>query len=186
MASPPARIEISDNYPLPSDATARIGFGRLYDYVTGLLGATGAKPEALAALGAYGASNILGTVSQTAGVPTGAIIEQGSNANGSYTRWADGTQICKQTLNYPATNISTAAGSMFYCPGTVAGTPYAAGFVGALPVNAIAVANDAGLVFLGSASLQSLTNYQSTYLMRATANTSDNVRVNLIAIGRWF
>lgn len=51
MASPPARTEISDNYPLPSDATARIGFGRLYDYVTGLLGATGDPDAARVGLG---------------------------------------------------------------------------------------------------------------------------------------
>lgn len=38
--------------------------------------------------------NILGTVSQSGGVPTGAIIERGSNANGEYVRFADGTQIC--------------------------------------------------------------------------------------------
>jgi hypothetical protein len=38
--------------------------------------------------------NILGTVSQSGGVPTGAIIERGSNANGEYTRYADGTQEC--------------------------------------------------------------------------------------------
>lgn len=37
---------------------------------------------------------ILGTVSQASGVPTGAIIERGSNANGEYVRFADGTQIC--------------------------------------------------------------------------------------------
>ena len=38
--------------------------------------------------------NILGTVSQSGGVPSGAIIERGSNANGEYVRFADGTQIC--------------------------------------------------------------------------------------------
>ena len=38
--------------------------------------------------------NILGPVSQTGGVPTGSIIERGSNANGEYVRFADGTQIC--------------------------------------------------------------------------------------------
>jgi hypothetical protein len=42
----------------------------------------------------YGRSNILGTVSQSAGVPTGAIIQRGSNANGQFTRFADGTQDC--------------------------------------------------------------------------------------------
>ncbi|WP_236045296.1 MULTISPECIES: DUF2793 domain-containing protein [Pseudooceanicola] len=39
-------------------------------------------------------ASVVGTVSQSAGVPTGAVLESGSNANGEYTRWADGTQIC--------------------------------------------------------------------------------------------
>ncbi|MDP2715547.1 hypothetical protein [Rheinheimera sp.] len=39
-------------------------------------------------------NNTLGTVSQSAGVPTGAIIQRGSNANGEFVRFADGTQIC--------------------------------------------------------------------------------------------
>ena len=38
--------------------------------------------------------NILGAVSEAAGVPTGAIIEHGSNSNGDFVRFADGTQIC--------------------------------------------------------------------------------------------
>lgn len=38
---------------------------------------------------------LVGTVSQSGGVPTGAIIERGSNANGNYVRYADGTQICR-------------------------------------------------------------------------------------------
>ncbi len=42
----------------------------------------------------YHEDNILGTVSQSAGVPTGAIIETATNANGRYTRYADGTLIC--------------------------------------------------------------------------------------------
>lgn len=39
-------------------------------------------------------SGLLGPVSEVGGVPTGSVIEHGSNANGRYTRWADGTQIC--------------------------------------------------------------------------------------------
>lgn len=48
----------------------------------------------LAADKAFRRGNILGTVSQSGGVPTGAIVERGSNGNGSYVRFADGTQIC--------------------------------------------------------------------------------------------
>ena len=42
----------------------------------------------------YSNNNIIGTVSQTSAVPTGAIIEQGNNSNGRYTKFADGTLIC--------------------------------------------------------------------------------------------
>jgi hypothetical protein len=42
----------------------------------------------------YKKSNILGTVSESSGVPTGAIIERGNNANGEFVKYADGTLIC--------------------------------------------------------------------------------------------
>ena len=45
----------------------------------------------------FNTGNILGTVSQSGGVPTGAIIESGSNANGEYVKFADGTLICHHT-----------------------------------------------------------------------------------------
>ena len=37
---------------------------------------------------------VVGTVAQVGGIPTGQIVERGSNANGRYVRFADGTQIC--------------------------------------------------------------------------------------------
>lgn len=56
--------------------------------------------------------SVLGTVSQTAGVPTGALIERGSNANGTYVRFADGTMRCFR-INLSVANASTADGSLF-------------------------------------------------------------------------
>lgn len=108
MPAPPLKTAISGT---PTRATANTGFGALYDYVTGLLGATGTPAAARAALGAYGKDSVLGTVSQSGGVPTGAIIERGSNANGEYVRFADGTQICTHTLPSftAAANASTNA-----------------------------------------------------------------------------
>lgn len=60
----------------------------------------------------YAEGNILGTVSQTSGVPTGSILEKGSNVNGEYVRYADGTQIC---WNYNAGSLAStsASGSLF-------------------------------------------------------------------------
>lgn len=48
----------------------------------------------------YRKDNILGGLGQSGGVPTGAIIERGSNSNGSYVRFADGTQICMKTVTW--------------------------------------------------------------------------------------
>lgn len=38
--------------------------------------------------------SILGTVSQSGGTPTGALIQTGSGANGKYVRLANGLQVC--------------------------------------------------------------------------------------------
>jgi hypothetical protein len=56
MPAPPARTEISNTYPNPSNAVARTGFGKLWDYVTALLGATGNASDARTALDVPGKS----------------------------------------------------------------------------------------------------------------------------------
>lgn len=56
----------------------------------------------------YCRGNILGAVAQAAGVPTGAVIERGSNANGDYLRFADGTQICTLIVSTLTTGAAVA------------------------------------------------------------------------------
>lgn len=55
----------------------------------------------------YNKENILGTVSQSGGVPTGAIIERGSNANGEYVKFADGTMICQKIITDTGIDVTT-------------------------------------------------------------------------------
>lgn len=50
-------------------------------------------------------SSILGPVSQIAGVQTGAFIETGTNGNGEYVKYADGTLTCRYR---PLTEVSVA------------------------------------------------------------------------------
>jgi hypothetical protein len=54
----------------------------------------------------YSQNNILGTVSQSAGVPTGAIIEKGSNANGEYSKLADGSVFMTNNITTSASGPS--------------------------------------------------------------------------------
>jgi hypothetical protein len=56
-------------------------------------------------------ANVLGAVSHSGGVPTGAIIQRGTNANGEFVRFADGTQICTRTTT--ASGVTVAAGNVF-------------------------------------------------------------------------
>jgi hypothetical protein len=57
MSAPPLRTALSDVYPNPTNATLRTGLGAFWDYVTGLLGATGNAVDARTALG-LGATSV--------------------------------------------------------------------------------------------------------------------------------
>ncbi|MGV1943517.1 hypothetical protein ACQZ5D_23820 [Agrobacterium sp. 22-211-1] len=69
---------------------------------------------ALKAVGAYAKDNILGTVSQSSGVPTGAILETGVNANGIYSRFANGIQVCFQQLELSYFDVTDMSGNWTY------------------------------------------------------------------------
>lgn len=73
----------------------------IFDYVSSKVAFRVGSPPEIGGSGTwqpwrmlYHTANIIGTVSQSSGIPTGAIIERGSNANGEYTKFADGTLIC--------------------------------------------------------------------------------------------
>ncbi|MGL4269840.1 MAG: prophage tail fiber N-terminal domain-containing protein [Plesiomonas sp.] len=54
----------------------------------------------------YGSNSIVGDVSQIGGVPTGAIIQTGTNVNGRYIKYADGTLINFCRLTVPSTVVN--------------------------------------------------------------------------------
>lgn len=61
----------------------------------------------------------VGTVSQSSNIPTGAIIERGSNANGEFVKYADGTMMC---WGKKAANASVAAGAAVLAANTLPAT----------------------------------------------------------------
>ena len=71
-------------------------------------------PQGLQAAGSavYSRANLIGSVVQSAGLPSGAVIERGVNASGSWLRLADGTQICWHH-GFSVANVSTALGAGF-------------------------------------------------------------------------
>ncbi|OHV81601.1 hypothetical protein [Rhizobium sp. LCM 4573] len=124
---------------------------------------------------AFRRGNILGTVSQTGGTPTGALIERGSNANGEYVRYADGTQICISPLLQPTTNV--AVGSLFRS------NPIAQAF----PANFVATPHGFGHAAADSAWVNAqVVSATGGWNMVAWASFNGGVFSRIGAIGRWF
>lgn len=126
----------------------------------------------------YAKSNILGTVNQSSGVPTGAVIERGSNANGQYVKFADGTLICTQIGKIVLTDAT------LY--GDFDGN-WAASFLGS-PVLSAAVHE----VYFGGArfamSLRQVFSDDVKYRVTISSSYGStlNYTVKVMAIGRWF
>ncbi|MFQ2530709.1 hypothetical protein ACK30J_04845 [Aeromonas caviae] len=70
------------------------------------------KPTA-AELGVVATSNVVGTVSQSSGVPTGAIIERGTFTGGEYVKYSDGTMMQWGRLSISNKAVTSAAGVLF-------------------------------------------------------------------------
>jgi hypothetical protein len=47
---------------------------------------------------AYHRGNIVATVGESGGIPTGGVVQKGSNVNGEFVKFADGTLICWHSL----------------------------------------------------------------------------------------
>ena len=115
----------------------------------------------------YAPQNIVGTVAQSGGVPTGAVMERGSTPNGSFVRFADGTLICTHSLTTSAT-----ANTVWAFPSAFSGNPAPS----ILPVATTALSGVAAAL---SATSLSLNVYNSS-------NARQAVTVWLKAVGRWF
>lgn len=124
---------------------------------------------------------LVGTVSQSGGVPTGAIIEYGRNANGEYVRFADGTQICKNIFTVSLV-ISTGYYGGFISPATVWNFPANFASVGVPAVNGTSAGYSAFGCVVGSTTQSSA----EVFLTSALSVTSSTRYIAVTAIGRWY
>lgn len=129
----------------------------------------------------YDTSNVVGTVSQSGGTPSGAIIERGSNANGEYVRFADGTQICTASLTVNA-SITTAhlggfrnTGQTWTFPAVFAAAPRVTG-----------APNNINSFAVFTTSVTSTTACSVFHSSVASQATAADLIASVTAIGRWF
>ncbi|WP_170333439.1 DUF2793 domain-containing protein [Ruegeria arenilitoris] len=126
----------------------------------------------------YGPGNLLGSVSEASGAPTGAVIERGSTANGEFVRFADGTQIC--TANLDPVSCTTSVGALFASASTTWTFPvaFAAGSVPVLSGSSGAVGRFAGI------DVPSET--QVTLQVLCATSDATAKAPSVTAVGRWF
>ena len=126
----------------------------------------------------YGPGNLLGSVSQSGGVPTGAVIERGASTDGEYVRFADGTQIC--TASPGGVGCTANTGALF--ASTTQTWTYPAPFAsGSMP----AVSGSGGATgrFL---SLGAATDSQANWQVLSATSDTTAIAPALLAVGRWF
>lgn len=127
----------------------------------------------------YHEGNAVGTVSQSGGIPTGAIVEEGTNGNGTFTKYLNGTMICRHGIAYPSLPPGSAAAAAWSFPSPFTAQPIcvpAAGSVGGNGGFLNAAQDSAGS---GSSTTIAVGNSHPS----ATVGTP---YVHVIAIGRWF
>jgi hypothetical protein len=125
----------------------------------------------------YAEGNILGTVSQSGGVPTGAIIERGSNANGSFVKYADGTMICQFQYSNNRTVSSTVISVTRTLPATFVNSNYFAvgsPFTTRVDLQTLAVPASSG----GKST--------TTVELNDFRSNATNATFDVVVIGRWF
>lgn len=128
----------------------------------------------------YHNRNILGTVTQFGGTPTGAIIQRGSNASGEFVRFADGTQICR--LRKSVVFSTTALGNIHYNISAFG----AWNFPVAFSETPFVSVNFDGTVIWGAAESVSAISAGNIKLFSAISFASETINTELFAIGRWF
>lgn len=142
-------------------------------------GNTAATARAGLGLKAAAVADVLGTVSQSGGVPTGAIFEKGSNANGSYVKRADGTM----TFDIQVTTSSFSASGSLQVSNTVSIT-YPASFITTADVTIYG--NDsvsAGMIVAGNSTSVSTANIIA-YFPILVGQPVRTIRITVS--GRWY
>lgn len=111
----------------------------------------------------------VGVVSQSGGTPTGAIIQSENNANGTYIRFADGTQICWGGVT---------------CSGSAHGTwTFPAPFVSPPRVQGTALADANSRTVVYSNASETSAGFGAYSVANALV---DGTFISTFAIGRWF
>ena len=123
----------------------------------------------------------VGKLKELLGIHGGGIVESGSNANGNYVKYADGTMICRNNAVVSGIPVSTVQGALYTSGNLEFDFPQP--FLSAPTVSIIPRASATVLFAQQSGSAS---NIKLIYKISSpTSVTIESLIVNWIAIGRW-
>ncbi len=134
-------------------------------------------------------TNALGTASPDfpAGMPTvggDPIVESGSNSDGYWTRWADGTQVVSGKVVAGDIPTTTALGPLFQSGNLT--LPYPAPFLEVYKQEVKKMSSaGAHLNAFGASLLNTSVSNFSYRIVSASSETYTGIEVGIFAIGSW-
>lgn len=128
---------------------------------------------------------IVGTVTDSGGVTTGAIFETGTGSSGSYVRFADGTQICFWRTSPVTCNGTSLMGTTNWFRTTQLVWTYPAAFFAGTVPTVLPGGERSGNTGVISGGLGSTPTNTSAEVFAISTLNDGTVRHVLFAIGRW-
>lgn len=169
-------IQLGDN-PDPSKNFV-LSVPAVADGTLSIKRANGTNVLSIDAAGKAVIPGVVGTVAQVGGIPTGQIVERGSNTNGGYVRFADGMQIClRSAIVSSAEANQTPFAGVWTFPAAFSGNPVLSG--------SAHVNDNVDGYFLHISFRQNSSTSIRVVAQKATT-TGGSVFVAATAIGRWF
>ena len=112
-----------------------------------------------------------------------SIVESGSNANGTYIKYVDGTMVCIKKITFTNVVINTAWGSVYETASKLNFGDYAQEFI-EIPNVSITLA-DGATCFCETFSERTKKSIGNTWLWKPAVETKGTMTFDVIAIGKW-
>ncbi|MNH24177.1 hypothetical protein D3C79_840950 [compost metagenome] len=147
-------------------------------------GTTAAAGRAGLGLGNAATANILGELSQSGGVPTGALMQQVTNAAGTYWKYASGQMTAVMRVN--VSPLTWLTGSATRYVNVTGGLPVA--FIEQPHLFAQMIENDIANrgAWITNILASSTSAFSAWLAAPATSTGSGAFSFNILAVGRWF
>jgi len=113
------------------------------------------------------------------------IVESGSNSNGNWIKYADGTMICWHTLEKTGLAVNIAVGNWYRSPGGQVKWMYPVEYAATPTVTASIVEVSGVDLVIGPFSGTLLTKTEANPLILKSTSGSVDLKVMFVAIGRW-